>query len=177
MSTSKKTRPPKGFAELPQWWLEITPHDTLDVEKDAERRQVDSKEAAMYAALAAKADWEKKYADYKYLLGDNGELLDKETGNPVETGAGTGYTRSENGEWMKDGEPLKVGRQFKPGEVPIGYVPGGYDPSLSPGVTIKDQVALKSPGYGHKDMNWKKPDWMKVREMPHIIVVEEYNIP
>jgi hypothetical protein len=166
-TSSKKKRPPKGYAQLPEWWMEITPHNTLDIERDAARRQVDSKEAAMFAMLAARADWEKKYADCQFVLGDDeNELLDKETGKPVPTGEGTGYVRSENGEWTKFGEPLKVGRQFKPGEVPVGYVPGGYDSNLAGGGgAIGDQVELKSAaGYGHKDMNWKQPDWMKVRE-------------
>ncbi len=145
--------------------MEITPHNTLDIEKEAARRQNDSKETAMFAMLAAQADWEKKYADCMFLVGDDGELLDKATGKPVETGEGTGYTRSEKGEWMKDGEPLKVGRQFKPGEVPLGYLPGGSDPTLLAGNAIIGQVELKSTaGYGHKDMNWKKPDWMQVRQ-------------
>lgn len=103
-------------------------------------------------------------------------MLDKDTGKPVETGGGSGYTRSENGEWMKDGEPLKVGRQFKPGEVPIGYGTRGYDPTLSP-VAIKDQVELKSTaGYGHKDMNWKKPDWMQVRDIFDVVAQGHFNV-
>jgi hypothetical protein len=162
LSSSKKNRPPKGYAQLPEWWMEITPHNILDLDKDAARRQVDSKETAMFAMLAAKADWEKKYADCMYVVGDDGELLEKDTGNPVQTGKGTGYTRAATGEWMKDGEPLKVGRQFKPGEIPVGYKPGGSDPTH--GNAIIGTVELKSTaGYGHKDTNWKKPDWMQVR--------------
>jgi hypothetical protein len=153
-ATPKKNRPPKGYAELPQWWLDITPHNVLNIEEDAARRKNDYQEAAKYANLAAKADWEQTN-DSKYTLGENGELLDKATGEPIDISTG-GYTRSENGEWLKDGKPV-FGRQFKPGQ-------GAYDPSKFAAGVGKDQSDLKAvaPEYGHKDNNWKQPDWMKV---------------
>ena len=62
---------------------------------------------------------------------------------------------------MKDGKAI-FGRQFS---VEIG---SSYDPSKFATGVHRDQVALKSVAtdgaeYGHKDNNWKKPDWMKVK--------------
>mmetsp|Transcript_5288 Transcript_5288/g.15384 ORF Transcript_5288/g.15384 Transcript_5288/m.15384 type:complete len:168 (-) Transcript_5288:2533-3036(-) len=134
----KKNKPPKGFAQLPEWWMEVTPHNTLDVEEDEARRLSDSKRVLMYKDLAAKSDWEQVNGESKFTVGENGELIDKETGEPIETGGDSGYTRDEKtGEWLKDGRPI-FGRQFHEG-------------------------SSSSAGYGHKDVNWKKPDWMKVQ--------------
>jgi len=130
----KRVKPPKGFAQIPEWWLEITPHDTLYPDEDEAKRHNANQEARMYKNLAAKSDWEQANLS-KYAVGENGELIDKKTGKPIEIGANSGYTRDEkSGEWMQDGK-LLFGRQFD-GEA-------------------------SSPGYGHKDMNWKKPEWMK----------------
>jgi len=152
----KKVKAPKGFAQLPDWWLEITPHKTLDIEADAAQRKHDYKEAARYANLAAKSDWEQQQANSKYTLGENGELLDKETGKPVETGEGSGYTQNEKGEWLKDGT-LIFDRQFKPGE-------GVYDPSNFAAVVGKDPAELKTASLAHRAASDEdKPDWMKVK--------------
>jgi hypothetical protein len=165
-SSSKKTKAPKGFAQLPEWWLEITPHNTLNIEEDAAQRKIDYEEAKKYAVLAAKADWEQQYGHHLYTISDDGEsLIDKETGNVIEVGSGEGskFTRNDQGEFCgEDGKPL-FGRQFKPGEV-YGNG-GGYDPSKFAAGVGRNSVELKSVGaeYGHKDTNWGKPDWMKVR--------------
>ena len=154
MTDKKKNRPPKGFAQLPDWWLEITPHNTLDVEEDAAKRKHEYQEAMKYAELAAKAYWEQQFGHLE--LTEDGDLIDKNTGEPVEAGEASGYERNEKGEWMKDGK-LIFGRQFTAGE-------GNYDPSKFAAGVHRDSVELKAVGgeYGHKDNNWKKPDWMKV---------------
>ena len=122
----KRVKPPKGFAQLPEWWMESTPHDTIYPEGES---------GALDTALAPKSEWEKEN-EAKYKVGENGELLDRKTGDPIDTGEASGFTRDEkSGEWMKDGK-LLFGRQFK--------------------------AAASTPTYGHKDMNWKQPDWMKV---------------
>jgi len=132
-SKKKKVKPPKGFAQIPEWWMEITPHNKLYREEDAAKRHNDSQEALMYKGLAAKSDWEQAN-ESKYAVGENGELIDKKTGKPIEIGGDSGYTRDEkSGEWMQDGK-LLFGRRFNSAE---------------------------SSEYGHQDMNWKKPDWMK----------------
>jgi len=131
----KKNKPPKGFAQLPEWWMEVTPHNTLDVEGDEAQRLSDSQKATMYRDLASKSDWEQVNGESKYTVGKNGELIDKETGKAIETGGNSGYTRDKKtGEWSKDGKPI-FGQKF----------------------------SNASSGYGHKDETWKKPDWMKVR--------------
>jgi hypothetical protein len=154
MTERKKNRPPKGFAQLPGWWLEITPHDTLDVDQDSKQRNHDYQQAMKFAELAAKADWEQQFGHLE--LAEDGILFDKNTGEPVVEGETTGYTRDEKGEWMKDGKPI-FGRQFRAGE-------GSYDPSKFAAGVHRDSTELKAAGaeYGHKDMTWKKPDWMKV---------------
>lgn len=129
----KKVKPPKGFAQIPEWWMEITPHDTFIPDEDEAKRINASKEAKMYKDLAAQSDWEEKN-ESKYAVGENGELIDKKTGKPIEIGSG--YTRDEKSkEWMLDGKPI-FGRKLNTTET--------------------------SAGYGHKDVNWKKPEWMKV---------------
>ena len=158
MTDKKKNRPPKGVAQMPDWWMEVTPHNTLDIEQDETQRKKEYEEAKKYAELAAKADWEQEFGHLE--LNDDGTLLDKNTGEAVEEGSG-GYTRNEKGEWMKDGKQI-FGRQFS---VEIG---SSYDPSKFQTGVHRDQVNLKSVNtdgaeYGHKDNNWKKPDWMKVK--------------
>jgi len=152
---SKKEKPPKGFAQLPDWWMEITPHDTLDVEEDAMKRKHQSQEAMMYRNLAAKSDWEQANGGIDhplYTLGKNGELIEKETGKVIAesttsesagSSSSPAYTRDEKtGEWLKDGQPIfgtNTSRQFN------------------------NNTGKGGPEYGHKDVNWKKPDWMKVK--------------
>ena len=129
---SKRVKPPKGFAQIPDWWMEITPHDTLYPDEDEVQRQTATQEAKMYKDLAAQADWQEANAS-KYELGPNGELIDKKTGNPIEIGGA--FTKGEGG-WMKDGKEMFGGDLKK--------------------------VSASGPAYGHKDMNWKKPEWMGV---------------
>ena len=124
--SKKKKKPPKGVAQLPEWWMETTPHDTI---------YPDGEPGTLDTALGHKSEWEKEN-EAKYIVGENGLLLDKKTGDPIDTGEGSGFTRDEKtGEWMKDGKRM-FGRQIK--------------------------SSVVSPTYGHKDMNWKQPDWMKV---------------
>ena len=132
----KRVKPPKGFAQLPEWWLEVTPHDTLYPDEDEARRADASREAKMYKDLAAQSDWQQENAS-KYELGPNGELIDKKTGKPIEMG---GAFSKKGGEWMKDGKPMFAGAKL-------------------------NHVATSGPAYGHKDMNWKKPEWMKVSSL------------
>lgn len=155
----KKKKPSKTMAQLPEWWMESTPHNTLVVEEDDAQRKKEYEEAMKYAELAAKKDWEEKFGHLE--LTEDGDLIDKNTGEPVEEGSeSSGYTRNEKGEWMVDGKPI-FGRQFTAGE-------GNYDPSkfaAAGGGAHRNSVELKAVGaeYGHKDNNWKKPDWMKVK--------------
>ena len=129
----KRVKHPKGFAELPEWWMEITPHETLYPDEDEVKRHNATQEAKMYKDLAAKSDFVEKN-ESKYAVGENGELIDKKTGKPIEIGGNSGFTKNERGEWMKDGQQM-FGRPLNP---------------------------VATPTYGHKDMTWKQPEWMKV---------------
>lgn len=127
------------------------------MEEDEVQRKKEYEEAMKYAELAAKADWEQQFGHLE--LTEDGDLIDTKTGEPVEEGEASGYTRSENGEWLKDGKPI-FGRQFMAGV-------GNYDPSkfaAASGGAHRNSVELKAveAEYGHKETNWKKPDWMKV---------------
>lgn len=125
----KRVKHPKGFAQIPEWWMDTTPHDTLYMDGDEHRV------GPMLKKMTVKTEWEIEN-EAKFTTGKDGELIDKKTGEPIETGGDTGYTREEKtGEWMKDGK-LVFGRQF--------------------------EGSALSPEYGHKDVGWMKPDWMKV---------------
>lgn len=136
-----------------EWWMEITPHDTLDVEEDSEKRKTANHEAILFKNLAAKSDWEQLHPDSEYTLSENGELIDKGTGKIIDIRGGNNsqYTRDKkNGVWLKDGKPIFEGLQYDYTMVGRG---GGDSVSLN----VKG-----GPEYGHKDIGFKKPDWMKV---------------
>jgi len=156
MATAKKKKEkhPKGFAQIPEWWMEITPHDTLDVEEDSEKRKTANHEAILFKNLAAKSDWEQLHPDSEFTLSENGELIDKGTGKIIDIRGGNNsqYTRDKkNGVWLKDGQPIFEGLQYDYTMVGQG---GGDSVSLN----VKG-----GPEYGHKDIGFKKPDWMKVK--------------
>lgn len=126
-SKKKKDKPPKGFAQLPEWWMETTPHNTIYPDGDT---------GSHGSAFGPKSEWEREN-EAKYTVGKNGQLLDMETGEPMDVGEGSGFTRDETtGEWMKDGKVM-FSRQVN--------------------------AIVTSPTYGHKDVNWKQPDWMKIK--------------
>ena len=135
----KRVKHPKGFAQLPEWWMEMTPHNTLDRDEDATKRRNDNQEKNIFKTLAKKSDWEQKNGDSKYTVGQNGELIDKSTGKAIETGKDSAYSFDEKtGDWLKEGKPI-FGRQFESG----GGGEGGGT-------------------YGHQNNDWEKPQWMKV---------------
>jgi len=136
----KRVKHPKGFAQLPEWWMEMTPHNTLDRDEDATKRRNDNQEKNIFKTLAKKSDWEQKNGDSKYTVGQNGELIDKSTGKAIETGKDSAYSFDEKtGDWLKEGKPI-FGRQFESG----GGGEGGGT-------------------YGHQNNDWEKPQWMKVK--------------
>lgn len=156
MATFKKEKPSKGVATIPAWWIDMVPHDVLDREEDALKRKNASQEAAMYKTLAAKSEWETLNADSKYDINDNGELIDKESGKSIDTsGEKSTYQRDPTtGEWLKDGKSIFKSVPYVPfdnGDTVMYY--GPTEPSSSRG----------GPEYGHKDLTFKKPDWMKIK--------------
>ena len=168
---------PRGAARIPSWWMEITPHDVLDMEQDEQRRDREYQDAVMYAKLAAQDDYKQQHgegADGGYKKGPNGEWLHPD-GTPVFRRGKKGewldkdgnllYKKGAGGEWEdKDGNPL--GRNFKPGEQPPGYVPGGhYDPSNFGSGSKSPSANLSSTGQYARDANkeWSKPAWAQMK--------------
>lgn len=95
----KKESLPVGVGRVPAWWMELTPHYTLDLEEDANRRLHEEQEALYYAQMAA-ADDERIRGEWKSNWGG----------------------RSANGgSDGQGGEPLFGGRNFQPGS-------DGWDP-------------------------------------------------
>lgn len=97
----KKESLPVGVGRVPAWWMELTPHYTLDLEEDETRRQQEEQEALYYAQMAA-ADDARTSGEWKSHWG----------GRSANGGGGNGG---------EDGEPLFGGRNFQPGS-------DGWDP-------------------------------------------------
>jgi len=156
---------PRGVGRVPEWWMEITPHDTLYLEEDEERRQQEWEEARMYAELAAKDDMVQKYGGEGFPDWDpaaHGPRTKEEETEWIKTG----YKRNEaSGQWENgSGEPLE-GRQFK-GKMPPGYKPGQFSGAKGGGGAGFGPGQLSSSGgkYGRDEQKqWKQPDWMKVK--------------
>ena len=72
-----KEKLPRGVGRVPEWWMELTPHYTLDLEEDENRRQMEEQEALYYAQMAAADDarmageWKSNWGG-RSANGDNG---------------------------------------------------------------------------------------------------------
>jgi hypothetical protein len=160
-----EARLPRGVGRVPEWWMEITPHDTLYLQEDEDRRQHEWEEARMYEELAAKDDLVQKYGGEGFPDWDPAAHGPRTTEEEAEW-VKTGYKRNEaSGNWENEsGEPLN-GRQFQ-GKFPPGYKPGKYTGGRGGG---------GGPGFGQGQLSsgtrygsdegkqWKQPDWMKVK--------------
>ena len=121
-SQKKKSRPKRNEALIPAWWMEVTPHHTLDLDDEKARRDMEERMAMYYANLA-----EEEAA--------KGMMFDID-GNPIEDNGGSG--RGSSGDWKSNwtgrkkkddsgaeapAEKPKMfgGRNFKPGSP-------GWDP-------------------------------------------------
>ena len=163
--------------------MEITPHNVLDMQEDEQRREKEYQDAVMYANLAAQDDYKQQHGagydpskpDGGYKKGPNGEWLHPD-GTPVFRRGKKGewldkdgnllYKKGAGGEWEdKDGKPL--GRDFKPGEKPPGYVAGGYyDPSNFGSGGRRPSATKLAPTsqYGRdENVGWSKPAWMQMK--------------
>eukprot|EP00977_Amphora_coffeiformis_P029655 scaffold42145_cov221-Amphora_coffeaeformis.AAC.1 len=96
----KKESLPVGVGRVPAWWMELTPHYTLDLEEDENRRQQEEQEALYYAQMAA-ADDARSSGEWKSNWG--------------------GRSANGGGAGGEGGEPLFGGRNFQPGS-------DGWDP-------------------------------------------------
>ena len=162
MGKSKKDKLPRGAGRLPEWWLEITPHDTLFLEEDEAQRLADHEEAMKFAELAAREDLLQKYGGEGFPNW-NPAADGPRTKMEQEEWTARGYKRNEKEEWVNEkGEPLE-GRQFK-GEMPPGYWPGQYSKGGS-GLGMAGQGGLQptSQYERDKDKGWTQPDWLKVK--------------
>jgi hypothetical protein len=163
MGKSKKDKLPRGAGRLPEWWLEITPHETLYLAEDEAQRQAEYEEEMKFAELAAREDLFQKYGGEGFpdwnpaTMGPRTKAEEKEW-------VSKGYKRNEKEEWVnEEGAPLE-GRQFK-GAMPPGYFagqnskgggggkPGGGGGDLNP----------TSQYERDKDKAWAQPSWAKVK--------------
>lgn len=165
-ATAKPARLPKGVGRVPQWWMEITPHNTLYIEDDEARRHAEEEEAKMYAKLAARDDMLQKYGGEGFPDWDPAEHGPR-TPEEEEEWNTTGYVRnSDTGKWENEsGEPL-TGRQFE-GKLPPGYIPGeftGGDGGEGGEGGGFGQGQLNSGGGQYasdEKKQWSQPSWMK----------------
>lgn len=120
----KKSRPKRNEALLPAWWMEVTPHHTLDLEDEQSRREMEERMAMYYAQLAEQE-------------ASKGMMFDID-GNPIDPNSVITPAPSSSGDWKSNwtGRPSKKdsapppepekpkmfgGRNFKPGSP-------GWDP-------------------------------------------------
>jgi len=87
---SKKEKLPKGTCRVPNWWMECTPHFTLDLEEEEARRVAEQQLAFFYAQMAA--------ADDAGMLGHDGKLLARSNGT-----SNSSYASNWNGRSQKVG--------------------------------------------------------------------------
>jgi hypothetical protein len=158
----KKDKLPRGVGRVPEWWLEITPHDTLYLAEDEAQRKAAYEEKLRFAKLAAEQDLLQKYGGEGFP-----------NWNPASDGPRTkeeekewvskGYKRNEKNEWVDEGGAPLEGRQFK-GQMPPGYLPGEYFQDLSGGSITPGPGGLNPAKYERdKDKDWEKPAWMQVK--------------
>lgn len=156
----KKDKLPRGAGRVPEWWLEITPHDTLYLAEDEAQRKAAYEEKVKFARLAAEQDLLQKYGGEGFPNW-NPATDGPRTNDEEKEWVSKGYQRNEKNEWIDDsGVPLE-GRQFK-GQMPPGYLPGEYIQDFQGGSI--GHGGLNPAKYERdKDKDWKKPDWMAVK--------------
>lgn len=100
---------PAGVGRVPKWWMEITPHYTLDLEEENYRRDAEEQMALYYAQMAAAADAGVLDADGNPILGPDGKPIG---------GWSNGWAgRAPNGGEGGLGINGPLGRNFQPGQV------------------------------------------------------------
>jgi len=87
---SKKEKLPKGACRVPTWWMECTPHFTLDLEEEEARRVAEQQLAFFYSQMAA--------ADDAGMLGPDGKVLARSNGSN-----NSSYASNWNGRSQKVG--------------------------------------------------------------------------
>ncbi|CAJ1951920.1 unnamed protein product [Cylindrotheca closterium] len=147
---------PKGVGELPEWWMELCPHNIYESPEETARMQAAYEESQIFSRVPD--NFKQQYggdAFPDWNPAEHGPMGDEMTKDWEKKG----YKRDPaSNKWVgKDGQPL-VGRQFtiKP---PKGYVPGKSGGSGFGG----GGGGLKSPsgggGYANDKTSWEKPAW------------------
>lgn len=115
---------PNGVGRLPEWWMEITPHYTLDLEQEEARRALEDQMAFYYEQMAA--------ADDAGILGPDGKPKLDANGNPLTSfysGTNGWQGRSAGGGEGGGEESGPGGRRFAPGTAVINPALFGIDKS------------------------------------------------
>lgn len=134
---------PLGVGRVPAWWMEITPHYTLDLEEQEARRGVEDQMAFYYAQMAA--------ADDAGMLDANGKPKLGPDGKPLTWGNNgwAGRSANSNGDGGAGGVVGPGGRTFAPGTAvinPAMFGIGKSDPDYQNYLT----GAKLPPGYLEK---------------------------
>jgi len=169
---------PLGAGRVPAWWMECTPHNLLDLEEDAARRELEAKMSYYFTQMAA--------VDEEGLLGPDGKPILGPNGDPISFGSNW-KGRAQKGS-ASPGPMSPGGRKFKLGDFKIDPKLFGIsesDPNyqsyltgakLPPGFLEKMQELFGTPeggipnnlhqtDYGRYGRQAEKPDfkpsWMK----------------
>mmetsp|Transcript_20264 Transcript_20264/g.49695 ORF Transcript_20264/g.49695 Transcript_20264/m.49695 type:complete len:194 (-) Transcript_20264:164-745(-) len=153
---------PKGVGELPDWWMELCPHNVYESPEETARMQAAYEESQIFSRVPENFKQDYGGDDFpNWNPAEHGPMGDEMT-KDWET---KGYKRDPaSNKWVgKDGKPLE-GRQFsiKP---PKGYTPGAFGGGGG-GRSPYGKGGLKSPGgggggggYANDKTSWEKPAW------------------
>jgi hypothetical protein len=155
--------------------MEITPHDSLFIEEDEEKRQKEMEQAMMFAHLAAQDDLMQKYGGEGYPNWEPEKHGPRTPGEEAEWTKG-GYKRKENGLWVDENDQPLTGRQFE-GKHPPGYAPGqgpgnyaadgktyGADGKIHGTAVGQGQLHSAGGKYGRDaEKVWEQPSWTKMK--------------
>lgn len=102
---------PPGVGRVPQWWMEITPHYTLDLEEEEARTRAEEQMAFYYAEMAKASD--------AGMLDENGNPIGPD-GRPLGGWGGSGWAgRGPGRAGGPGGADGPLGRNFMPSQVTV----------------------------------------------------------
>lgn len=164
----KKRRPKRNEAQIPSWWLELTPHDNLDVEDEKTRRLFEERMALWYAEQA------EEDAAKGLMFDIDGNPLTEEETSVVSSQARSKWAgrQDKSGQGGEDGNdgPLSImfgGRNFKPGSE--GWDPRQWDidaddpdfDQYKTGAKLPQQYVDAMSNYAKATGKYKAPDYGK----------------
>jgi len=149
---------PKGVGEVPEWWMELCPHDTFESPEENARMQAAYEESQIFSRVPDEFKQQYGGDDFPdWNPAEHGPMGDEMT----KDWESKGYKRDpSSNKWVgKDGKPLE-GRQFtiKP---PAGYVPGNFGEGGGAwGGKLKSRGGGGGGGgYANDKTAWEKPAW------------------